>query len=82
MLTLRKKNIEADFWPRLTKTTIKNSKIQIDWTKWIDEDEDLIRIVGKDYKASNYQVDEEDDYNEDGQDEEEDYADYDENDNH
>ena len=29
----------SEYWPRLTKDKIKNQKIQVDWSKWVDEDE-------------------------------------------
>jgi len=30
---------QEEYWPRLTKDKAKNQKIQIDWSKWVDEDE-------------------------------------------
>lgn len=38
-LKLQKKNTDAEYWPRLTKEKVKNSNIQIDWNRWVDEDE-------------------------------------------
>ena len=37
---LDKKNHEAPFWTRLIKPTAKNQYIQVDWSKWVDEDEE------------------------------------------
>ena len=39
-MNIVKKNPEQEYWPRLTKDKIKNSHIQIDWSKWVDEDEE------------------------------------------
>ena len=39
IVTLSKKAKEEEYWPRLTKDKVKNHKIQIDWSKWVDEDE-------------------------------------------
>ncbi|EFC47321.1 co-chaperone p23 domain-containing protein [Naegleria gruberi] len=30
----------GEFWPRLTKSNIKNRNIAVDWSKWIDEDDE------------------------------------------
>eukprot|EP00331_Platyophrya_macrostoma_P011923 CAMPEP_0176410178 /NCGR_PEP_ID=MMETSP0127-20121128/2914_1 /TAXON_ID=938130 /ORGANISM="Platyophrya macrostoma, Strain WH" /LENGTH=183 /DNA_ID=CAMNT_0017789649 /DNA_START=60 /DNA_END=607 /DNA_ORIENTATION=+ len=38
-LKIKKANVDADYWPRLTKEKVKSSFIQIDWNKWKDEDE-------------------------------------------
>ena len=35
-----KKNKEASFWKRLVEADKKNSNIQIDWAKYIDEDDE------------------------------------------
>ena len=43
ILNLSKKNKEAepdDWWPRLTLDKTKNQLISIDWSKWIDPDDD------------------------------------------
>ena len=40
ILVLFKKEKEEEYWPRITKEKIKNPHIQIDWSKWIDEDEE------------------------------------------
>lgn len=37
---LYKKNIQEPYWPRLTKENKKTQYIQIDWEKWVDEDEE------------------------------------------
>lgn len=38
-LVLRKKNVQAEFWPRLLKDKIKLHYIKTDFDKWVDEDE-------------------------------------------
>ena len=38
-LSLIKKDQEAEYWPRLTKEKVKNSRITTDWDKWVEEDE-------------------------------------------
>ncbi|KAJ3986346.1 HSP20-like chaperone [Lentinula detonsa] len=38
-LILRKKDMEEEYWPRLTKEKVKNSHIKTDFGKWVDEDE-------------------------------------------
>lgn len=54
ILNIAKKNTDAEHWPRLTKDKIKNSHIQIDWSKWVDEDEeDEAKPVGEDWDAEN-----------------------------
>ena len=40
LFVLEKKNVKAAFWPRLIKPTAKNQYIQVDWSKWVDEDEE------------------------------------------
>ena len=39
VLTLRKKESEQEYWPRLTKDKVKNAYIKTDFSKWVDEDE-------------------------------------------
>lgn len=39
LIVLQKKETDKPFWPRITKATAKNQYIQIDWAKWVDEDE-------------------------------------------
>lgn len=36
---LKKKDTDAEFWPRLTKIKGRYHYITIDWNKWKDEDE-------------------------------------------
>ncbi|KAF7340103.1 CS domain-containing protein [Mycena venus] len=38
-LVLRKKENQAEYWPRLTKEKVKNAYIKTDFSKWVDEDE-------------------------------------------
>ncbi len=38
LLVLEKKDVDAPFWPRLIKPKEKNQYIQVDWSKWVDED--------------------------------------------
>ena len=40
IISLAKKDTEAEYWTRLTKAKVKNQKIQVDWSKWVDEDEE------------------------------------------
>ena len=40
ILVLFKKDKEEEYWPRITKEKIKNQHIQVDWSKWVDEDEE------------------------------------------
>jgi hypothetical protein len=54
ILNIVKANTEAEHWPRLTKEKVKNSHIQIDWAKWVDEDEENeAKPVGEDWDADN-----------------------------
>jgi len=39
VLKLRKKDVEQEYWPRLTKEKGKNAYIKTDFSKWVDEDE-------------------------------------------
>ncbi|KAJ7151556.1 HSP20-like chaperone [Mycena filopes] len=39
VVVLRKKEQQAEFWPRLTKEKVKNAYIKTDFSKWVDEDE-------------------------------------------
>lgn len=39
-MVLHKKETDKPYWSRLTKTAVKNQYIQIDWAKWIDEDDE------------------------------------------
>lgn len=38
-LLLRKKDLDAEYWPRLTKEKLKYHYIKTDFDKWVDEDE-------------------------------------------
>lgn len=40
IFNITKKNKDKEQWPRLTKDKAKNPHIQIDWGKWVDEDEE------------------------------------------
>lgn len=40
MFVLIKKNTDAPFWPRIIKNKEKNQFITIDWSKWVEEDEE------------------------------------------
>merc|ERR1712151_1068536 len=40
LFNIVKKDAEAEYWPRLTKEKTKNARIQTDWSKWVDEDEE------------------------------------------
>ena len=54
ILNIVKKNTEAEHWPRLTKDKIKNQHIQIDWSKWVDEDEeDEAKPMGNEWDEGN-----------------------------
>jgi hypothetical protein len=47
---------DGPHWPRLTKEKVKNSHIQIDWAKWVDEDEeDEAKPLNEDWNADNMQ---------------------------
>lgn len=35
----KKEDDQEEYWPRLTKDKVKNAKIAIDWSRWVDEDE-------------------------------------------
>lgn len=38
-LVIQKKDLEPEYWPRLTKEKIKNAFLKTDFSKWVDEDE-------------------------------------------
>ena len=40
IINLAKKDTDAEYWTRLTKAKVKNARIQVDWSKWVDEDEE------------------------------------------
>ena len=53
IITLAKADKEAEYWPRLTKDKVKNSRITVDWNKWVDEDEeDEAPEMGGDFDPS------------------------------
>jgi hypothetical protein len=39
VFNLRKKDLEHEYWPRLTKDKLKSPYIKTDFSKWVDEDE-------------------------------------------
>ena len=39
IFNLRKKDLEHEYWPRLTKDKVKSTYIKTDFSKWVDEDE-------------------------------------------
>jgi len=54
ILNIVKANKSEAYWPRLTKDKIKNSHIQADWAKWVDEDEeDDAKPLGEDWNEDN-----------------------------
>ena len=40
VITIAKEDTGLEYWPRITREKIKNSRITIDWNKWVDEDEE------------------------------------------
>ena len=44
-LILIKKNTEEEYWPRLTN--LKHQNVTVDWSKYIDEDEEGEQDVNK-----------------------------------
>lgn len=38
-IVLRKKELQPEYWPRLTKEKLKTPFIKTDFSKWVDEDE-------------------------------------------
>ena len=40
MFSIAKKDVDAEYWPRITKDKVKNAKITTDWSKWVDEDDE------------------------------------------
>ena len=54
ILNISKANKEAEYWPRLTRDKIKNAHINIDWAKWVDEDEeDQAKPLNEDWNEDN-----------------------------
>ncbi|EHN01525.1 Sba1p [Saccharomyces cerevisiae x Saccharomyces kudriavzevii VIN7] len=48
-LKLYKKDLESEYWPRLTKEKMRYSYIKTDFDKWVDEDEqDEVEVEGND----------------------------------
>jgi hypothetical protein len=53
IITLAKAETDGEYWPRLTKDKVKNSRITVDWNKWVDEDEeDEAPAMGGDFDPS------------------------------
>jgi hypothetical protein len=40
IMNIVKADPDQDYWPRLTKDKIKNVNINVDWSRYIDEDEE------------------------------------------
>ena len=40
IFTLAKKDKDQEYWPRLTKEKVRNTRITVDWDRWLDEDEE------------------------------------------
>lgn len=57
IFVLVKKDQNKGFWPRLTKQGKKTQYIQIDWDKWVDQDEEQESgskgLGGMDYEGMN-----------------------------
>jgi hypothetical protein len=54
ILNIVKATSEDAYWPRLTKEKVKNTHIQADWAKWVDEDEeDEAKPLGEDWNEDN-----------------------------
>ena len=54
IMNIVKTNPDADYWIRLTKDKVKNTHIQIDWSKWVDEDEeDEAKPLNEDWNEDN-----------------------------
>jgi len=54
--SISKEDKDAEYWPRLFKDKAKNSRISVDWSKWVDEDEaDNAPEVGGDFDQSQMQ---------------------------
>ena len=53
ILNISKKDKDRDeHWPRLTKEKTKNPHIQIDWSRWVDEDEEDEKPPTEDFDPS------------------------------
>ena len=54
IMNIVKVDQEASYWPRLTAEKVKNSHIQADWAKWVDEDEEEeAKPLGEDWNDDN-----------------------------
>ena len=54
ILNIAKANPDNEYWPRLTKEKVKNTHIQADWAKWVDEDEEEeAKPLGDDWNQDN-----------------------------
>ena len=54
IMNVVKANKDDSYWPRLTKDKVKNSHIQSDWAKWVDEDEEEeAKPLGEDWNEDN-----------------------------
>ena len=40
LLNITKKDKEDEYWPRLTKEKLKHPHIKVDWTRWIEEEDE------------------------------------------
>ena len=40
LLNIVKKDKEAEYWPRLMKEKVKNPHISVDWSRWIEEEDE------------------------------------------
>lgn len=52
-MKLFKKDLELEYWPRLTKEKIKYNNIKTDFNKWVDEDEQETVAAQDDQMANN-----------------------------
>ena len=53
IITISKEDKEGEYWPRITKDKVKNARITVDWSKWVDEDEESeAPAVGGDFDPS------------------------------
>jgi prostaglandin-E synthase len=51
LLNIYKKDKENEYWPRLTKIKMKHPHIQVDWSKYIEEDEENEQPLNEDLKG-------------------------------
>ena len=55
MFNILKKHDDKEYWIRLTKEKTKNPHLQIDWGKWVDEDDEEVETdkgLGQDWDPS------------------------------